>query len=197
MALKRITPTGGTKPQERAPAQSAGVEGAKSGDATSQDAHLSASQTANTGQNGSAENEVKKESHVDLTQDQPVDDEFERALKEPNTTSVTEKDLDEIDEAENAAKKLEADDRPEAKTENPPVSLKAPNREQRDLTAARIRAKADAVGDVSVIDFIDSRDKIMKLVDILPADSEDDHVFYGYGGVRLTFGDLRNISKYI
>lgn len=44
-------------------------------------------------------------------------------------------------------------------------------------------------------DDVTGVDKVVAILAIYPTDVHDDHVVYGYGGFRLTVGDLREIAE--
>lgn len=51
---------------------------------------------------------------------------------------------------------------------------------------------ADAPGD-----FVATREKIRKLMEVINPNSPDSHTVWGTGGIILTLGDIRTLAKYM
>lgn len=135
-------------------------------------------QTANgTGSGAAASDEHQESPEAKKARE---DAEFEAALNEPNKVPTpSEKDLDEADVGELGATLEEA------------KSTASENEEH----IASIRAHAEKVGDEDTLRFLETRDKIIKMADMVPKDSEDEQILWGYGGLKLMLGDIRIIAS--
>lgn len=98
------------------------------------------------------------------------------------------------------AKKAEAEAAAKAKEDAEFEKAKAENDGKISADQQKLLDEAlgdEDEGDSAPEDFAALREKIAKLMSVIPEGSPDSHTIWGAGGVILNLGDIRTLAKYM
>jgi hypothetical protein len=116
-----------------------------------------------------------------------VNDEFVKALNEPDVTEVSEAELDAFDRKENGATLEELKQQREDLDRK--IGEASRGHEKPTETVSRQQREHDEK------ELNDAFNKLVKIDSVVQATTPDSHIAWGVGGVTLTLGDIRKIAR--